>query len=152
MVGELCGHGRAAMHDLRLVLNLQATIRVTEIVESHRDPTHPSVIPCRFGKGQRLAHLSLIAQTTGPVMPLDHTRVDDVVPEEIQDVLEAGFAMHDAHLDALHPTPFIVFFDLPIGQALRPAQDQAPGLPWGAGGGGRIATAKGFEARRLKPS
>jgi len=48
-------------------------------------------------------------------MTLYHSRVDDFVPEEIQDVLEAGFAMHDPHLYSLHPTPFIVFFGLPIG-------------------------------------
>jgi hypothetical protein len=43
-------------------------------------------------------------------MTLDHTRVDDFVTEKIQDVLEAGFAMHDPHLYSLHPTAFIVFF------------------------------------------
>jgi hypothetical protein len=83
------------------------------------------------------------------MMTLHHTRVDDVVPEEIQDVLQAGFAMHDSHLYALHPTPFLVFFDLPRGQPLRPAQERPPGPTWGAGGRGRRATAKGCEDDRL---
>jgi hypothetical protein len=78
-------------------------------------------------------------------MTLYHTRVDDCVTEEIQDVLEAGFAMHDPHLYALNPTPFIVFLDLPIGQALGPAQDRSPAPAYGVVGGGRIATAKGGE-------
>jgi hypothetical protein len=38
-------------------------------------------------------------------MTLHHTRIDDFVPEEIQDVLAAGFAMHHPHLHMLDPPP-----------------------------------------------
>src|SRR5262245_27150013 len=70
MIGELGCHSRAPMHDLRLVLDLHATMCVTEIVESHREPTHPAVIPRRFGKGQGLAHFAPVAPATGAVMPV----------------------------------------------------------------------------------
>src|SRR5262245_35546426 len=42
MVGELYGHGRAPMRDLRLMLDFQAPMRVTAIVRPDREPTHPS--------------------------------------------------------------------------------------------------------------
>ena len=71
------------MRDRRLVPALQAAVSTTEIVEPYREPTHPAVIPRRFGKGQGLPDLALIAQATRPVMTLDHTRVADLVPEEI---------------------------------------------------------------------
>jgi hypothetical protein len=60
-------------------------------------------------------------------------------------VLDAGFAMHDPHVDPLDPTPFLVFFDLPIGQALGPAQDRPPGPAWDTVGWGRLPTSKGFD-------
>jgi hypothetical protein len=115
MVSYFGCHGRGLMRDLPRGLDLQATVSMTDIVQPHREPTHPAVIPCRFGKGQGLPGLTLIAQATGPVMTLYHTRVDDFVPEKIQDVLEAGFAMHDPHFYSLNPMPFRMFFDLPQG-------------------------------------
>src|SRR5215831_4066606 len=130
MVGALGCHGWAPMSNIPLVSDLQATVSVTEIVPPHREPAHPAVIARRCGTGQRLPDLALMAQAAGPMMPLHHTRVDDVVPEEIQAVLQASFAMHDAHRYSFHPTPFILFFDLPIGQPLRPAQERPPGSTW----------------------
>ena len=76
MVGEICCHGRAPMHDLRLVLALQTTMGVTEIIQPHREPTHPAMIPGGFGKSQGLTHFALIAQATGPVLTLSRTRVN----------------------------------------------------------------------------
>ena len=79
MVGELCCHGRAPMSDLRLVLDFHAPMSVAEIVQPHREPTPPAVIPRCFGKGQGLTHLALIAQATGSVMTLYRTRVHSLV-------------------------------------------------------------------------
>jgi hypothetical protein len=76
-------------------------------------------------------------------MTLAHTRVDDVVAEEIQDMLEAGFARHAPHLYALTSAPCIVFFDLPIGASWGPAHDRSPGPACGAVRGDRSATAEG---------
>jgi hypothetical protein len=50
------------------------------------------------------------------MMPLHHTRIEDFVPEERQEVLEAGFAMHYPPIHMLDPLPFRAFFHLPIGQ------------------------------------
>jgi hypothetical protein len=83
MIGELRYHCWAAMRNLCLVPDLQATMRVTEIVQPHRKPTHPAVRACRFGKGQGLTHFALIAQATGPIMALDHTRVNGFVAEKV---------------------------------------------------------------------
>src|SRR5215510_3199127 len=80
MVGELCSHSGAPMRDIRLVLDLQAPMPLTKVVQPYREPTHPAVIPRHFGKDQRLTHLALIAQATGPIMPLHHTRVNNFVP------------------------------------------------------------------------
>jgi len=67
------------MRDLRLVLDLQAPLPVTEVVQPYREPTHPAVIPRRFGKGQGLMHIAVIAQANGPIMPLHHARVHGFV-------------------------------------------------------------------------
>jgi hypothetical protein len=67
------------MRDMPLVLDLQTTMSVAEIIQPHREPTHPAVIPRCFGKGERLAHLALITQATGPVMTLHRTRMNDCV-------------------------------------------------------------------------
>ena len=71
------------MRYLARLLDLQTAVSPTEIVEPDREPTHPAVIPRRFGKSQRLTHLALIAQATGAVMPLHHTGVNDVVAEAV---------------------------------------------------------------------
>ena len=133
------------MRNLPLGLALHATVSVTEIVQPRRAPTPPAVIPRRCGTGQSLPDLPVLAQATGPVMPLDPTRVDDVVTEERQAGLEAGCAMPDPHLYARNTTPCIVFCDLPLGYAWRPAPDRAPGPACGARRGDRLATAAGVE-------
>src|SRR5262245_7465754 len=143
MIGELCCHGRAPMQDPRRVLDLQATLRVTAIGEPHCEPTPPAVIPRRFGKGQRLAHLALIAQAAGSVMPLHDPRIDDCVAEQRQDMLQTRFAMHDPYLDSLNPAPFIMLFHLPRGPALWPAQLRPRWAAPVAGAGRRRAMAKG---------
>lgn len=40
-------------------------------------------------------------------------------------MLQPGFAIEGTHFDPLDPAFLIVFFHLPIGQALRPAEDRA---------------------------
>ena len=69
------------MDHLAVLLDPQTAMRLTEVVEPHREPTHPAVIPLRFGKGQRLAHLPLVPQATGSVMPFDDTRIDLLIAQ-----------------------------------------------------------------------
>jgi hypothetical protein len=47
------------MKHLILLPTLQAAVGPTEIIEPHRQPTHPAVIPIHFGKSQGLSHLAL---------------------------------------------------------------------------------------------
>ena len=54
------------------------------------------------------------------------------------------FAIEDPDFDPLNPTPFLLFFHLPIGQSLGPAQDGTPRPTAGALRRGRIPTSKGF--------
>ena len=63
------------MVDLGLLLALHAAVSVTEIVQPHREPAPPAVIPRHFGKRQGLAYLALIAEATGAVMALAPTLV-----------------------------------------------------------------------------
>src|SRR5262245_31257628 len=91
-----------------------------EVVQPHREPAHPAVVPARCGKGQGLPDLALVPQATGPIMPFDDTRVNDFVPEEGQDMLQMRLAMHRSHLHPLDPTALVDFLHLSIGQALRP--------------------------------
>ena len=92
-----------------------------KIVEAHREPTHPAVIPWHFGEGQRLPDLPLIPSATGPVMPFDDAGIDLLIAQQGQHVFHAGFSIEDADFDSLNPTPFILFFHLPICQSLGPA-------------------------------
>jgi hypothetical protein len=120
----------------------------TEVLESYREPTHPAVIPRHWGEGQRLPHLALVAQATGPLMPFDDTGLDLLRAQPGQPVFHPGFARADADFDARAPTPFLGFFPLPIGQSVGPAQERTPGAAWRAVGS-RIPTAKGCEEGRL---
>src|SRR5918992_711218 len=106
MVGELGCHGRAPRHDLRLVLALQAPMRVTAMVEPHGAPTPPAGIPRRFGKGPRLTPLALRAQAPGPLLPLHGPRVHTWGAAARQDLLQAGFARPAPHGDPLESSPF----------------------------------------------
>src|SRR5687768_8916287 len=111
---------------LACLLDFQTAVRPTEIVESHREPTHPAVIAMRFGKGQRLAHLALVAQATGAIVTFHHTGIDLLVAQEIEHMGKPGFAMHRSHLNSCNPSAFIVFLDLAIRQALPPAEHWTP--------------------------
>src|SRR5215471_18221632 len=42
-------------------------------------------------------------------------------------------ALHAPDVYPLHPTPFLLFFPLPIRQALGPAEDSTTRPPWQAG-------------------
>ena len=115
----------------------------TKVVQPHREPTHPPVIPWYFGKGQRLPNLPLIPQATGPVMPFDDAGIDRLIAQQRQHVFHSGFAIKDAAFDPRNPTSFLLFFHLAVGQALRPAQDGTPRPPVGAVSRGGRPTAKG---------
>jgi hypothetical protein len=64
-------------------------------------------------------------------------------------VFQPGFVIKHADFDPLDPPPFILFFHLPIGSALGPAQERTTGAAWAAMAGNRIPTAKGVEDGRL---
>src|SRR5919202_3255465 len=117
----------------------------TKVIEPHREPTHPAVIPRHFGEGQRLPHLPLIPQATSPIMPFDDAGINLLIAQQGQHMFQPRFAIEHADFDPLNPTPFIVFFHLPIGQALGPAQDGTTRPTAGAVGRGRIPTSKGFK-------
>ena len=70
-------------------------MRSAEIIEPHRAPTHPAVIATRFGKRQGLVHLTLVTKPTRPIVTLDSTRIDLLLLQQIESVLQFGFAMHD---------------------------------------------------------
>ena len=104
-----------------VLLDLQTAMRSAEIGVSYREPTHPAVIATGFGKGQCLAHLGLMTQTTGAVVTFDHAGVDLRVTQRIQPVLKTRFAMHRSHVNMITPTAFVTLFDVTIGQILAPA-------------------------------
>ena len=66
----------------------------TEVAKPHREPAHPTVITKCFGKGQGLSDLALIAQATRSIMTFDHACIDLLISQQLQDMLEFGFAMH----------------------------------------------------------
>lgn len=146
MVHSLGCHGRSPRRHLPLGLHLQATVSATDMVPPRREPTHPAVLPRRWSTGEGLPDLALMAHAPGPVLALDHTRVDDCVAAELQALLQAGLARPAPPLDALSPAPFSVFFALPLGSTVRPASDGAPEPTCGPVGRGRRATAAGVEA------
>ena len=61
-----------------------------------------------------------------------------------QHVLQPRFALEASDCDPLNPTPFLLFFHLPIGQAVGPAQDGTPRPTAGALRRSRIPTSKVF--------
>jgi hypothetical protein len=83
------------------------------------------------------------------MMPFDDAGIHLLITQQGQDVLQAGFAIQSSNFDPLDPMPFIVFFHLPIGQALGPTPDRMTGPACGAMMGGWIPTAKGVEDGRL---
>src|SRR5688572_20276731 len=93
------------MRNLRLVLDLQTAMGVTEIVQSYREPTHPAVIPRRFGKSQRLTPLALIAQATGAILPVAVGR--RITPPAAVPDRSVPVFVHSApqYLDACHAYP-----------------------------------------------
>ena len=108
------------MSHLILLPEFQAAVRPTEIIEPHREPTHPAVIPLRLGKGQRVSYFAPVAQAAGTVVAVHHARVDLRVAQQREHMLKTRFAMHRSDLDPLHPTAFVAFLNLTIGQALPP--------------------------------
>src|SRR6185503_5131959 len=96
-----------------------------------------------FGEDQGLTHLPLVAQATRAIMPFDDTGIHLLIAQQGQHMLYTSFAIEGSDFTPLDPTPFIVFFHLPIGQALGPAQDETTGPACRAVVGSRIPTAKG---------
>src|SRR5262249_6796401 len=131
VIGHARCHRRTAMGHLVRLLDYQTAVRPTEIVEAHRQPTHPAVIAPGLRQCQGLADFPLVTETAGAVVTLYHTRVDLLVPQEIQHMLQTGFAMDCSDFNALHPTTFVRLFHLPIGQPLAPAQHRTTPPPLG---------------------
>lgn len=134
-----------------------------KVLEPHREPAHPAVGARCVRKGQRLAHLALVAQATRAVLPLPHTRVHGGIAQHGQDVLAPRFAIEGAPCNPLDPAPLILFLSLPLGHPLRPAEDgtrrpacrpEARGRgtrPKGLQDGGRIARVGLSENRGQMP-
>src|SRR5215469_7654951 len=96
----------------------------TAVIQSHGEPAHPAVIPWGLRDGPSLAHLALIAQATGAVMTLHHPGVDLPRAQPGQDGLAPRFPIEGTHCKPLHPSLLIGLFPLPIGPAVRPAEDR----------------------------
>jgi hypothetical protein len=62
----------------------------TKIVLNHREPTHPAVIPAGLRKREGLSYLALIAQAAGAIMTLHCTRINLVIAQQRQRMLELG--------------------------------------------------------------
>jgi hypothetical protein len=132
------------MRPLGLLPALEAAVRVTEVIKPHREPTPPPVIPVRFGKGQHLTYLVLVAQAAGAVVPFHHTRVNLLVTQEIQHMRKPRFAMDHVHLYPLNPRAFVAFLDLAVGQALSPTDHRPTALVlW------RVTTTEHVQKSRL---
>jgi len=121
----------------------------TKVIQSHREPAHPAVIPWGFREGEGLAPLALIAQTTRAVMAFHHAGIDMPVAQQGQDVLEPRFAIESTHFDPLDPPLLIVFFHLPLGQALWPAEDRTRRSALRLETRQRVAPSKGLQERCL---
>jgi hypothetical protein len=143
MIGSPCRHRRTTMLHLPLLDTFSAALPPTTVVQPHREPTPPPGIPWHFGAGQRLPDLPLIPPATGPGMPFDDAGMHLRIPQQGQPVLQPRFPREAPDFDPLHPTPRIVFFHLPRGQSLGPAQDGTTSPTSGALGRGRIPTSKG---------
>src|SRR5262245_44217751 len=78
-------------------------------------------------------------------MTLHHTGVDMPVAQQAQDVLEPRFTIEGPHCNPLHPSLLIRLFHLPIGQALRPAEDRARRPALSCGTGDRVTPSKGLQ-------
>jgi hypothetical protein len=117
------------MEHLAVLLAPQTAMRLTAGVAPHREPPHPAVIPQRFGKGQGLAHLALVPETTGAVVTLDPAGVDVRVPQPLPHMRKRGCPMNGTHCNASDSTTFVALVDLPIGQPLVPANDRTLAAP-----------------------
>src|SRR5262245_57913877 len=149
MVGEPCCHGWAPMSNIPLVSDLQATMCVTEIVQPHREPAHPAVIPWGFRKGEGLTDLPLIPQATRPVMSRHHTGIAVLLAPSGQDMLELRFPLEGTPCDPLDPPLLRVFLHLSIGQPLRPAGDKTGCSALCLGTGDRVTPSKCLQDRSL---
>jgi hypothetical protein len=116
----------------------------TEVVQPHGEPTHPLVIARHFGEGQGLSHLALVAQPTGAVVPFHDTCVHLLVAERGEHMFKTCFALHRSYLYSCHPTAFVAFLDLAVGQALSPADHRTTPLALG-----RVTAAEHLQKRRL---
>ena len=94
----------------------------TEVAKPHRESAHPTVITKCFGKGQGLSDLALIAQATRSIMTFDHACIDLLISQQLQDMLEFGFAMHYPDFNPIHASSFVHFLNWSIGQALTPTK------------------------------
>jgi hypothetical protein len=114
------GYRRAAMLHPAVLLELQAAMSATAIVQRHGPPTPPRGIVLHFGKGQHLTSLGPILLSTG------------AIAEQRQDGGEAGFPIEWTDPSAFNLPTLGGLFPLCIGPALRPVCQRlrrAPILP-----------------------
>jgi hypothetical protein len=122
---------------------------MTDIVQSHGEPTHPAGIAGRFGKGQGLAHLAAVAPATRAMMPLHDTCIDLLIPESVQHLVETGCAPHRPHIDPYDPTAFVDFVHVPIRPALRPPYHRTSDTACGAMARWCVTTSTHLQEGRL---
>ena len=136
MIGSPCRHRRTTLLHLPLLDPFSAAMPPTKVVQPHREPTHPPVIPWHFGEGPRLPDLPLIPQATGPVLPFNDAGMNLRIPQQGQPVFQPRFPREVPDFDPLNSTPCIVFFHLPRGQSLGPAPEGTTRPPfWRPGKG-----------------
>ena len=147
----------------RVLHAFEAGLPPTAVREPHREPTPPPGRPRDLREGHRLAHLPLLPQAAGPVLPFDDPGLARLRAQPGQDVFPPGLPREGAACHPLAAPPFLGLFPLTRGPALGPAQDEArpAALPSEAGRGvpvpqgfhegGRLAARSGSEHRWSMP-
>src|SRR5918996_1163853 len=109
-------HRWRTMMDSGLILDSQTAMGSAKVVLHHREPTHPAVISARLGKRQGLSHLTLIVEAGPAIFKLHHTRIDLVIAQQRQGMLELGLAPNHLEVNPIAGG----FNNLPIRQPLGP--------------------------------
>jgi hypothetical protein len=122
---------RTALGQLGGLSDFQTPVRPTAIVEAHGPPTHPAVRAPGLRTCHGRADLPLVPETIGAMVTLYHTRVDRLVPQQIQYMLKPGFAMALSSCNALPPPTCVGLFPLPLGPPLAPAPPRTTPPPFG---------------------
>ena len=125
-----------------------AAMSATQVLQPHGEPTPPPRKARDGGAGQGLAHLPFVAQATRPLLPFHAPGLHRLGAQPSHHMFQPGCASEGADCHPCEPPPCIVFFHLPLGQAVGPAQEETSGPAGGAVVGSRLPTAKGCEEGR----